>query len=249
MPIHDWSEVQAGIFHHFHHGWIDHIAAALNQGLLPSDHYALAEQIAGGLGPDVLTLQVPANGASFPHSAPGGVALAVAPPKVWHRARTQLDMYANKAKAVVIRHAGDHRIIAVVEIVSPGNKSSRNGIRKFVEKAVELLRAGIHLLVIDLLPPSSRDPQGMHKAIWDELNENEFMLPPGKPLTLAAYMGGPLPETFVEAVSVGSTLVDMPIFLNEDFYVPAPLEATYQAARQGVPAYWQKVIAKQMAAN
>ncbi len=62
MPIHDWTRVDAGIFHHFHHGWIEDLSRALNRGLLPPDHYALAEQIAAGLGPDVLTLQRPANG-------------------------------------------------------------------------------------------------------------------------------------------------------------------------------------------
>jgi hypothetical protein len=62
MPVHDWTRVEAGILHHFHHGWIAQVARALNRGLLPPDHYALAEQIAGGLGPDVFTLQGPTNG-------------------------------------------------------------------------------------------------------------------------------------------------------------------------------------------
>ena len=26
MPIHDWSKVDAGIFHHFHHAWIEETA-------------------------------------------------------------------------------------------------------------------------------------------------------------------------------------------------------------------------------
>jgi hypothetical protein len=35
MPIHDWTRVEAGIFHHFHHGWIEDLSRALNRGLLP----------------------------------------------------------------------------------------------------------------------------------------------------------------------------------------------------------------------
>ena len=50
MPIHDWSRVDAGIFHHFHHGWIEEIARALNGGVLPDDYYAMAEQHAAILG-------------------------------------------------------------------------------------------------------------------------------------------------------------------------------------------------------
>jgi len=56
MPIHDWSRADAGTFHDFHHAWIEEIKRALNR-VLPKDHYALAEQLAGGFGPDVLTLQ------------------------------------------------------------------------------------------------------------------------------------------------------------------------------------------------
>src|SRR5690242_20728435 len=59
MPVHHWKGVEAGIFHAFHHGWIEEISRSLNRGLLPPDYYALPEQIAGGLGPDVLTLRQP----------------------------------------------------------------------------------------------------------------------------------------------------------------------------------------------
>ena len=32
MPVHDWTRVQAGTFHHFHCAWITHLAEALNGG-------------------------------------------------------------------------------------------------------------------------------------------------------------------------------------------------------------------------
>lgn len=242
MPIHDWTRVDAGIFHDFHHRWIVEIARALNRGLLPSDHYALTEQIADGLQPDFLILESPANGAPLPHSPGGGIALAVSPPQVWFHARTEIDQYAAKAKAIAIRHTSNHRVVAIVEIVSPGNKSSRNGLRAFVEKAVECLRSGIHLLIVDLFPPGPRDPQGIHKAIWDEYNESNFALPVDRPLTLAAYLGGPCPEAFVEPTAVGAVLKPMPLFYLPDEYVPVPLEATYQAAREAVPAFWRNAL-------
>jgi hypothetical protein len=43
MPVHDWSRVDAGIFHSFHGAWIAELAKALNSGLLPPDHYPLGE--------------------------------------------------------------------------------------------------------------------------------------------------------------------------------------------------------------
>src|SRR5687767_3081940 len=102
MPIHDWTRVDAGIFHNFHHGWITDIYAALNRGILPPSYYALAEQIAGGLGPDVLTLRGPIGRPIEPVEG-GGVALATNPPRVRIRMTSDASRYAAKTKSVVIR--------------------------------------------------------------------------------------------------------------------------------------------------
>src|SRR5271166_2824797 len=111
MPVHDWTRVDAGIFHHFHVAWIDAIARALNRGLLPAGYYALAEQIAGGWEPNVVTLKGPKQG-EMPENQPrGAVALAAVPPKVHLRAKTEMDLYAAKAKAVVVRHTSGHQVI------------------------------------------------------------------------------------------------------------------------------------------
>ena len=92
----------------------------LNRGLLPPGYYALAEQIAGGLGPDVLTLQRPASISAALEEPP-----AVSP---WQRPRRGFvsghgpsrTSTRPKAKTIVIRHISDHRIIAICEVVSPG---------------------------------------------------------------------------------------------------------------------------------
>ncbi len=47
MPIHDWTRVDAGVFHAFHHDWITSLSAALNAGVPPPDYYAAAEQTMG----------------------------------------------------------------------------------------------------------------------------------------------------------------------------------------------------------
>ncbi|MCY2962340.1 MAG: DUF4058 domain-containing protein, partial [Planctomycetota bacterium] len=109
MPIHDWTRVDAGIFHDFHHAWIFEIKRTLNRGILPADYYAMAVQVAGGLGPDVLSLprndEGPAQGQSGRESGDGGVALADAPPRVAFHMVDEPGWYARKADAVLI-----HRI-------------------------------------------------------------------------------------------------------------------------------------------
>lgn len=105
-----------------------------------------------------------------------------------------------------------------------------------------MLRAGMHLLVVDLSPPGPRDPQGIHKAITDEFEEKPFDAPPGKPLIVAAYVGGDIPTAYVEPVGVGDSLPSLPIFLSETRYIPAPLEATYEEAWAVFPAMLKKLI-------
>jgi hypothetical protein len=246
MPVHDWTRVEAGIFHAFHHDWITELARALNRGVLPPAYYALPEQFAGRLGPDVLTLRRP-GGSVLPAAgtpdADGGVALAVEPPKVSLRMRAEANRYAARAKAVAVRHVTDHHVVAMVEILSPGNKNNVNGLNAFVRKAHEALAAGVHLLLVDLFPPGPRDPQGIHGAVWGDDCGGDYALPPDKPLTCVAYVGGASAEAFIEPVAVGDSLPDMPLFLTPETYVPVPLERTYESAWAGLPTYWRDVLA------
>src|SRR5665213_51896 len=194
MPIHDWSRVEAGIFHHFHQAWSVEIANALNGGALPSGYFALTEQIVSGPIPDVVTLQQRKDVGGFPTKT-GGIALADAPPRTRFATSAEIDVYAAKANSIAIKHRLG-RVVAVIEIVSPGNKGSQHALRSFVEKAYDLLSNGVNLLVVDLFPPSRRDPQGIHKAIWDTIRDEPFELPADKPLTIAAYMGGDLKRAY-----------------------------------------------------
>ncbi len=226
MPIHDWTRVDAVPFHAFHHRWIDALCDALNTEGLPPDYFALPEQTIRGPIPDVLTLRLSAQSGETPTSS-CAVAVAESPPRARLVRRSEAENYARKSDRVTVRHRHG-QIVAVVEIVSPGTKGSNNELCAFVEKTSSLIQHGAHLLVIDLFPPTKRDPMGIHKAIWDEFEEEDFELPPDQPLVLAAYDAGPPRVAYVEPIAVGDVLPDMPLFLKPEFYVPAPLEATYQ---------------------
>ena len=41
MPLHDWTRIDAGMFHAFHLHWIVALTDSLNAGILPADYYAL----------------------------------------------------------------------------------------------------------------------------------------------------------------------------------------------------------------
>lgn len=224
MPVHDWTRVDAGLFHDFHQGWTIALRNALNAGLLPPGYVALAEQRVTGPEPDVVALEFRRAG----NGPPAGAAVATPPTaRFVTRSPTEAELYAARANRIAVRHRLG-RVVAVLEVVSPGNKSARHTLQAFVAKAVEFLRQGVHLLVIDLFPPGPRDPNGIHKAIWDEFQDEPFELPADKPLTLASYECGPDERTArVEPVGVGDVLPDMPLFLQPGLHVPVPLEATY----------------------
>lgn len=236
MPIHDWTRLEPGDFHHFHQRWIGAIADCLNGGLLPPDYMALADQVTGRPIPDVVALQVRKL-----DGEPGGIAVASAPPSARVIARLEKINYAKRADRIVIKHRHG-RVVAIIEIVSPGNKDSRNAFRSFIEKAADILNQGVNLFVVDLFPPTPRDPQGIHKAIWDEFGDEPFEFLPDKPLTVASYIGGEIPVAYVESVGVGDPLPSLPIFLSETRYVPAPLEVSYQQAWATFPAMLKELM-------
>jgi hypothetical protein len=144
------------------------------------------------------------------------------------------DTYAARANRIRIQHRHGE-VVAVIEIVSPGNKNSRTALRAFVRKAADLISQGISLLIVDLFPPSDRDPHGIQQAILDELGDRRLELPRDKPLTVGAYRAGPVKTAYVEPVAVGDELPSLPIFLLDDLYVPAPLEETYRASWAAFP--------------
>src|SRR6478609_267029 len=150
MPVHDWTLVPAGIFHHFHHAWISTIGRSLNAGLLPSTYYALAEQIAGGLDPDMQTL---ANGLPAPRAIAEGQISATFDEEEcdvpdFVRTSTMQDALADdfaftKRNRVVIRQIDGHRVAAMVDIVSPRDKSHQRALNCFLLETYDLFDAGI----------------------------------------------------------------------------------------------------------
>jgi hypothetical protein len=241
MPMHDWKRVKAGIFHAFHHDWITEIARALNGGLLSSDYYALAEQQAAGFGPDVLTLQAPAD-LDDRSSGSVGTISRTRPKTQFIAELPDSAFYRRKKSSIAIRHVSGDRLVALLEIVSPGNKSSRSALKAFVAKACEFLEHRIHMLIVDPIPPGRRDPNGIHAAIWDEVQDEPFHLPEGKPLTAVAYECGPTTRAFIEPFAVGDRLPDMPLFLEPESHILVPLEITYQMSFATIPIRWRRVL-------
>jgi hypothetical protein len=242
MPMHDWTRVEAGIYHAFHHRWISAISDVLNTGLLPKPYHALPEQYAAGFGPDVLTLEDENSDHGETAKGAAGVTVLQARPGTRFMAESSAEFYRRKQKSIAVRHVSGDRTVAMVEIVSPGNKSGRRALQAFVNKAYDLLADRIHLLIIDPFPPGRCDPNGVHSAIWEEIQGEPFQLPADKPLTLVAYECDMTTRAYIEPVAVGDALPDMALFLEPNGCIKVPVEATYQTAFSVMPQRWRQVL-------
>lgn len=250
MPVHDWTRVISGIFHDFHQQWIVEIYRALNGGLLPDAFYALSEQVAERPHPDAIVLDSaeefrPARGHDL-----GGAALAVAehPPQVMYTEDQEREIYARAADRVAVYHASDDRVVAFIEIVSPGNKHGVRQVQRFLEKLDAAIERGCHLLIIDVHPPGRHDPRGMHAAFWEYRSGEAHGVTRERPLGVSAYCAQPetdlgiIPRAYFQPTAVGGPLPAMPLFLTPKHYVNVPLEQTYMAAWHNVPQRWKRVI-------
>ena len=209
---------------------------------MPDDYYALPVQVTAGVEPDVVTLHVPT-----PPTAPVRTsALDTHPPAVRLLERGRRTTRRRAVRRLAVRHVSTHRVVAVIELVSPGNKSSRRDFGAFVNKAVALLEAGIHLLVADPFPPTDRDPNGIHNALWTRVarrtDRTRFARPAGEPLTAASYAAGGELVAAVESFAVGDPVPAMPLFLTTERYVTVPLEQAYQTPWPDVPRVWRQVL-------
>jgi hypothetical protein len=250
MPIHDWTLVSHGTFHDFHVRWIGHISESLNRGVLPTDYYAQAEQHATDRIADVLTLHV-----SDPESddepdylsgssdTPGGIAVAEAPPVAPVRMVSERKTIPRaRTRTLTIRHVSGHRVVAILELVSPANKDRPAHVQDFVLKVMNAISNRVHVGLVDLFPATKAAPRGLHGAAWEALGGKKYRAPAVKPLAVASYPAIAPSECYLTPTAVGESVPDLPLYLTPTHYVNVPLGSTYEATFAGTATFWQNVL-------
>lgn len=216
MPVHDWSSVDAGVFHDFHLVWIARMKGMLNEDLLPRPLYALAEPL-------------------FEDAAPAPAHLEDSLPAP----------YAMRLRRIAIRNAreGD-RVVSVITMVSAGNKSSRARVEQFVARSVGLLHSGIHLMLIDLHPPTPLVPRGFPRLIGEQLGNEPDPGPADRPPSTTSWQILETGALRVHSVPLRTSdrLPDLALFLGPHEFVRLPLESTYEEAFRTVPFKYQEVL-------
>ena len=121
-----------------------------------------------------------------------------------------------------------------------GDASDTSDMERVIASTVE--RFGRLDILVNNANPGRRDPNGVHAAIWEEVEDEPFRLPPDKPLTLVAYECELITRAYIEPVAVGDVLPDMPLFLVPNGCVKVPLEVTYQTAFSVMPVRWRRIL-------
>ncbi len=233
-----------------HVAWVTELRNSLNDGLLPEGYYAQAERAAVGIESDVLTLHESepgswgSGGSVEPGAGGGGAVVLESPPST--SVASQVDTalaYAGRQRRVVVKTDRD-RPVAVIELVSPGNKQGRAQVEEFASKVQHCLREGLHVTMVDVHPPGSADPRGLHAAVWERLGGEPYEPAAGRERIAAAYVAWERGqhEVFAEPLALGEALPEVALFLDAGHYVNLPLDATYGRAYAGVPRKWRAVL-------
>lgn len=224
MPLHHWPNPQVA-WRSFHNHWIVRLAEHLNE-LLPSGFQARPTEFIVGIEPDVLLPQA--------HDQPDSGILSRPQSKLTEATLTAVLPPPAENPIVGIYSAYDNRrLVAAVEIVSPGNKDRPEAVEAFVEKALFLLQEGVHLMIVDVI---SLPHQPIRRAILKRLEKAEPVNE--ERLWISSYCSlpqeDPQPHLKVQEwareLTIGDPLPSLPLFLRADqLWITIDLEAVYAA--------------------
>ncbi len=232
MPLLDHSDPPLSSRHHwesFHVTWASRIADALNEELLPEGYFAEEHAHAGArIEIDVATFTEAAS------AAPTGVVatLTYAPPMPTLSVPAA---FPDEFEVRIYEAEGGARLVAALELISPGNKDRDAHRRAFATKCAGYLAQGIALIVVDVV---TNRLANLHAEIMHLLGQSrEASTQAASSLYAVAYR--PLIrdseatiEIWVEALAVGRELPTLPLTLNAELVLPIDLEASYSTACQ-----------------
>jgi hypothetical protein len=161
----------------------------------------------------------------------GGVATAV-----WAPPRPTFDVAADlpeqdEYEVRVYDTKRHRRLVAAVEIVSPGNKDRPENRRAFVAKCATLLQQRVSVSIIDLVTTRQFNLYG---ELLEFIGQADPSLAPEPPLLYTAACRWTRQgnawhfKAWTHALALGQPLPTLPLWLADDLAVPLELEASYE---------------------
>jgi Protein of unknown function (DUF4058) len=217
----------------FHVNWVGAIADALNESLLPDGYFA--EEHAHS-GPFVEIDVATYIDSETPDERTGGT--ATLPMRAWAPPAPPLIVpaaFPDAFEVLVFESEGGSRLVAAIELVSPGNKDRDGHRQAFAIKCASHLFQGISLIVIDIVTTRRAN---LHNEIMRLLGHGE-QLKLSEETVLYAVAYRPIVRELREQIEIwpslleiGKTLPLLPLALNAELCLPIDLETSYAAACQ-----------------
>lgn len=161
--------------------------------------------------PDVEVVQtMPTSGVR-----PSGIGLPVAEATVVVSESPALEDEEEQESAIFVREAISERLVTVIEILSYSNKTPGEEKRaQYLSKRRGLLRAGVHLVEIDLLRWGQRVAAGL----------------PAQPYHILVSRADDRPHARVWSFGLDQPIPDAPLpLISPDEHVPIPLQSAFEA--------------------
>jgi hypothetical protein len=164
----------------------------------------------------------------------GGLATAVWSPPLptWEVATDLPDQ--DEYEVRVYDDERERRLVAAVELVSPGNKDRPESRRAFVAKCAALLRQDVSVTIVDIV---TIRPFNLYAELLAFIGQTDPTLAPEPPPLYGAACrwkrAADLPrlrsrlQTWAYPLVVGQSLPTLPLWLADDLSVPLDLEASY----------------------
>lgn len=217
----------------FHSSWATRLADALTERWLPPNY--IAEENAH-LGPSV-EIDVGAfeqESRTTAAEANGGV--ATAGPKVWAPSAADggfAAVFPDTFEIRVLCTDTGPKLVAAIELVSPGNKDRASERRAFAIKCASYLYQGVSVILVDIV---TNRRANLHNEILELMGGIASLhLPPESNLYVVAYR--PLRRGTEDVIDVwrsplalGSPLPTLPLGLRADLAIAVDFEETYAEA-------------------
>ena len=217
----------------FHSSWATRLVDALTERWLPPNY--IAEEHAH-LGPsveiDVATFE---REASVTGEAEGGTVATVGP-KVW--APPAADgvlpaVFPDTFEVRVLATDTGPKLVAAIELISPGNKDRPAERRAFAIKCASYLSQGISVIIVDIV---TNRRANLHNEILQVMELPGLLpLPPEVSLYAVAYRPlrrgkGDEIDVWRSPLALGQALPTLPLGLRADLVIPVDFEAAYAEA-------------------
>lgn len=213
----------------FHSNWATRLADAVN-ARLPAEFFAEEHTHFGRVEIDVATFE-----REPPAANRNGAPVAVAEPRVWAPPAATVTVpavFADSFQVRVYNTTSGPTLVAVIELVSPGNKDRAEERRAFAVKSAGYLHQGISLIIVDVVTNRGGN---LHNETAGLFSGDPRLTMADADLYAVAYrpvLRDEKPEIDVwpHRLAVGQPLPTLPLRLTGDLFVPVDLDATYTEA-------------------